>query len=62
MVGQGAADGLTNPPGGVGGELEASAVVKLLDRPHQPDVAFLDQIQERNPAAGVFFGYRDDEP
>ena len=37
---------VANPPGGVGGELEALAVVELLDRPHQPEVAFLDQVQQ----------------
>src|SRR5947209_15588053 len=33
LVGDGAGDGLADPPGGVGAELVALAVVELLDRP-----------------------------
>ena len=47
LVGDGAGDGLADPPRGVGGELEALGVVELLDRPHQAEVALLDQVEER---------------
>ena len=44
-----AADGLTDPEGGVGGEAEAAAVVELLDGSDESDRPFLDQVQERHP-------------
>src|ERR1017187_33195 len=46
-------DRLTDPPGGVGGELEPLAVVELLRRPDQPERALLDQVQERQPLVAV---------
>src|SRR5215210_2197029 len=57
-----AGDGLPDPPRGVGGELEALAVVELLDRPHEPYVPLLDQVQKRDAPASVLLGDRDDEP
>ena len=47
LVGERAGDRLPDPPGGVGRELEALAVVELLRRANQPDRAFLDQVEER---------------
>ncbi|CAB4807983.1 unannotated protein [freshwater metagenome] len=41
-----AANGLANPPCCVGAELEALGVVELLDRFHQADVAFLNQVEQ----------------
>ncbi len=61
LVGDGAADGLANPPGGIGGEAEAAGVFELVHRPHQPRVALLDQVQEAQPAVAVAFGDGDDE-
>ena len=46
VVGEAAFDALSDPPGGVGGELEAERRVELVGRPHQPDVAVLDPIEE----------------
>ena len=46
-VGDAAGDGLADPPGGVGGELEALAPVELLDGVHQAEVALLDQVEQR---------------
>ena len=46
LVGDGAGDGLADPPGGVGAELVAAAVLVLVDRPHQAGVALLDEVQE----------------
>src|SRR4051794_15352422 len=40
-------DRLADPPGGVGGELEALAPVELLDRVHQAEVALLDEVEQR---------------
>src|SRR5438552_3143268 len=61
LVGDGAGDGLANPPGGVGRELVAAAVLELVDRLHQSDVAFLDQVQELESTVGVLLRDRDDE-
>ena len=62
LVGDRARDRLADPPGGVGGELEALAVVELLDRAHQADRALLDQIEERQALVAVALGDRDHEP
>ena len=48
LVGQRARDGLTDPPGGVRGELEAHGVVELLDRADEAEVPLLDQVEERH--------------
>src|SRR3990170_108570 len=61
LVGDGAGDGLTDPPRGVGGELVTLLVVELLDRPDEPDVALLDEVEEAHPAADVLLGDRHDE-
>ena len=52
-------DGLPDPPSGVGGELVTPAVFKLIDRFHQTNIAFLDEIQELQATVGIFFGDRD---
>ena len=62
LVGDGATDGLADPPRGVRAELEAAAMVELLDRAHQAEVAFLNQVEQRQSAAEVFLGHADDEP
>ena len=61
LVGDGAGDGLADPPRGVGRELEALRVVELLDRPHQAEVALLDQVEEQHPPPDVALGDRHDE-
>src|SRR5215211_3251696 len=57
-----AGDGLPYPPRGVSRELEAFAVVELLDSPHEPYVPLLDEVEERDAPASVLLGYRDDKP
>jgi hypothetical protein len=42
MVLDGSNECLTDPPDSIRGELEASAMIELLHRPNQPQVAFLD--------------------
>ena len=54
-------DRLPDPPRRVGRELVAAAVLELVDRLHQADVAFLDQVEELQAAVGVFLGDGDDE-
>jgi len=61
LVGDGARHGLADPPRGVGGEFVAAAVVEFLGGADQADVAFLDQVEERDAASHVFFGDGDDE-
>ena len=55
------ADRLPDPPGGIGRELVAAAILELVDRLHQADIAFLDQVEELQAAIVVFLGDRDDE-
>ena len=62
LVGHGAGDGLADPPGGVGAELEAAAVLELVHRPHQARVALLDQVEEAQAAVAVLLGDGDDQP
>ena len=61
LVGERAGDGLADPPGRVGRELEALAVVELLGRAHEPDRPLLDQVEERQALVAVALGDRDDE-
>src|SRR5436190_11485526 len=61
LVGDRAGDRLPDPPRRLGGGLVAAAVLELVDRLHQADVAFLDQVEELQAAVGVFLGDRDDE-
>ena len=46
LVGDGAGDGLPNPPGRIGGELVAPAILELVDGAHEAEVALLDEIEE----------------
>ncbi len=59
LIGDRAGDRLADPPGRIGRELVAAAILELVDRLHQADVAFLDQVQELQAAVGVFLGDRD---
>src|SRR4051794_21000593 len=61
LVGDGASDRLADPPRRIGRELVAAAVLELVDRLHQADVAFLNQIEELQAAIGVLLRDRDDE-
>jgi hypothetical protein len=62
LVGQGSCHGLADPPGRVRRELVAHAVVELLDRPDQAEVAFLDEIEQRHAGCPVVPGDRHDQP
>ena len=61
LVGQRAGDRLADPPGRVGRELEALAVVELLGRADEPERALLDEVEERQALVAVVLGDRDDE-
>ena len=43
-------------------ELEAAAILVLVDRPHQARVAFLNQVQEAQAAVAVLLGDRHHQP
>src|SRR3984957_14806417 len=58
LVGDRAGDRLADPPGRIGRELVAAAVFEFVDRLHEADIAFLDQIEELQAAVGVFLGDR----
>ncbi len=61
LVGERAGDRLADPPGRVGRELEALAVVELLGRADEADRPLLDQVEERQPLVAVALRDRDDE-
>src|SRR5262245_45609715 len=61
LVGDRARDRLPDPPRGVGREFVAAAILEFVDRLHQADIAFLDQVEELQAAVGVFLGDGDDE-
>ena len=61
LVGDRAGHRLADPPGRVGGELEALAVVELLDRADQAEVALLDQVEQVQAAAHVALGDGHDQ-
>ena len=59
LVGDGTGDGLADPPGRIGGELESLGVVELFHRFDQTQIALLDQIQELHAAAHIPLGNGD---
>ena len=52
-----AADGLTDPPGGIGAETKSARRVKFAYGAQQSKVAFLNQIHQGNAAVSVMFGH-----
>ena len=48
-----ALDRLADPPGRVGRELVAEPPIELLDRSHQPEHTFLQQVEELDAAAAM---------
>src|SRR4051794_34435612 len=61
LVGERAGDRLADPPGRVGRELEALAVVELLSRADQTERALLNQVEEGQALVAVVLGDRDDQ-
>ena len=61
LVGERAADRVTDPPRRVGREAVAARVIEALDRLHQADVALLDQVDQRQATAVVAARDRDHE-
>src|SRR5438309_6365111 len=61
LLTSGAANGLADPPGGIGAEVAATAPVELFGGAHQAEVAFLDQVDERHTGVGVAARNRDNK-
>ena len=61
LIGQACADGLPNPPGGVGGEFHAAVRVEPIDGFHQADIALADEIEQRETVILVAAGNGHDE-
>jgi hypothetical protein len=61
LVGKGACHRLPDPPGRICGQLVAHSPVELLDRPDQPEVSLLDQIEQRDASLRVVPGDPDHE-
>src|SRR5699024_3839891 len=55
-------DSLTNPPHRIGGEFVSLGVIELLDSSNQPQISFLDCIQQWKAGVPAFTGSGDDEP
>src|SRR5947209_2550358 len=51
-----------NPPRRIGGEAEAASGVETLDRLHHADIAFRDELGERQAIAAIAHGDLGDEP
>src|SRR5215210_7099918 len=62
LVGDSPAYGLLDPPGCIGRELGTESRVEAARRPHEPQVALLDEIRELEPPAQIPARPRDDEP
>ena len=56
MLSNGAVDGLTDPPGGIGAEFESAPGVKFSDGAQKSHVAFLDQVKQWNAAPKIALG------
>src|SRR5439155_13673572 len=56
-----AREGLPDPPPGVGAEVNAALDVESIDRGDQPEVSFLDEIEELDAAIPIAARERDDE-
>ena len=61
VIGNGPGNGLANPIGRIGAELDSEAIVKLIGCSDQPDIALLNQIRKRQPAFDVPSGDRYDQ-
>ena len=61
LIGEGALDALFDPPCGVGGEFSAFVGVESFDGLHEADVAFGDEVEEREAVVGVVLSDFDDE-
>ena len=59
LIGNRARNRLANPPGRVGGKLITAPPFEFIHGLHQADVAFLNQVEELQPAIGIFLCNRN---
>ena len=55
-------DVVFDPPAGVGAEFVAESEIELLQGPQQSEIAFLNEVVERESTIAVLLGYADDQP
>ena len=62
LLAEGPADGLANPPVGIGDKAQSAPRLELVHRTHEPQIAFLDQIEQGHPAVAIAMRDMNDEP
>ncbi len=55
-------NGLSDPPGGIGGKPHPPVGVESSHGLHETQVTLLDQILQWQPSAEILFGYANHEP
>src|SRR6185369_12262139 len=55
-------NGLANPPRGVGGKTETALGLELVDGMHEAEIAFFDQVRQRDAATQIGLGNADHQP
>ena len=61
LIHDGALNTLTNPPGGIGRKTETAFRLEFVNRPHQAQITFLNQIEQSYATVDVMLGDRDDQ-
>ena len=61
LIGDGAGDGLADPPGCVGGEFVAFGIVEFLNGFHKPQIALLNEIEQLHAPAHIALCNRHNE-
>src|SRR5579875_1933267 len=61
FLSEGASNRLANPPDRIGAELASASRVKALNCAHETNIAFLNEIRERQTIALISFGDTDDQ-
>jgi hypothetical protein len=56
LIGNGPGNGLSNPPGGIGGKFVPLLIFKFFYRLHQPDISLLDKIGKLQYPVNILFG------
>ena len=62
LIGDGPGNSLPDPPGGISTEFITPLILEFINGLHQPDIAFLDQVQKLKTAVGIFLGNADHQP
>ena len=57
IIGDGLKDTLTDPPDGIGDELESAGLVELVGGSNEAHIAFADKVDKGNALMLVLFGY-----